>query len=99
VETDDADPVIDVEERMGWRIVAEELARGEGRGPGGEVIKSLRRDEPGLAGAENVEGFHARRGVSIASELVKHSDRGTKLPDPRAIWIKRYCGPESSSMS
>lgn len=64
VETDDADALVDVEERMGWRIITEELARGEGRGPGGEVIESLWRDEPGLAAAENVEGFHAPEGLS-----------------------------------
>ena len=64
VEADDADALVDVEERMGRRIVPEELASGEGRGPGGEVVKSLRRDEPRLAGAENVEGFHAPEGLS-----------------------------------
>ena len=63
-ESADADALVDVGERMGRRIVPEELASGEGRGPGSEVVKSLRRDEPRLAGAENVEGFHAPEGLS-----------------------------------
>jgi hypothetical protein len=66
VETDDADPVIDVEERMGGRIVAQELADAKGCRAGGEVVESLRRDEPGLAAAKNVEGFHAPEGLSTA---------------------------------
>jgi hypothetical protein len=28
------------------------------------VVEGLRRDEPGLAAAKNVEGFHAPEGVS-----------------------------------